>query len=574
MNFRTTAILAVVLVGVGVFVFVATRNNTDDSTAAPGSTDSTTADSKGRKLFDIAADKLDHLTIHPASGPDIQMTKSGFQWKLVQPIDWPADSSTAGEIVSAIIDLRSRGGIELNPSNLASAGLDHPRFVIDAAGDGKSLHLEIGNRAALGNDLYVKAGDSKQADLVPSGTLGTRLAAGTDKLLQSLRDKQLFSASRTNIQHLELDHKAAHLAVEKTGDKSGDKWKVVQPIAVSAEASEVNSLIDAVTGITASQFSTESAAQDAGAKLDDPRLTVRLATSTGAPAHSAPAGAAPADTTILIGQPVDVEEQKAWVKITSPDRAVVVAQATLSKSTFDKLKSASVLTVRDREVMRLDPESVSSFTVAISRPPTTRPSTRPAELGPPAPSTQPNELREFSIERYKAPPPPTTVPATNPAVATTQPTSKPAMATTQPATHPAVAATQPATLPAPAKWTFISGDHANADEGQVDELLGALNPLRTEKFIEPGTWKGNTYTLTIHGSSAKATEAAPQYVLTLIETDTRVIGQYNDLNFEVDKSLIEKLNGDFKTKKVSQPAPANPSRRLPFPGHPPFGDGQ
>jgi hypothetical protein len=212
-------------------------------------------------------------------------------------------------------------------------------------------------------------------------------------------------------------------------------------------------------------------------------------------------------------------------------------------------------------VATIDPELVKSFTVAINRPATTQPTTQPAEM------------REFTIERHKVAPPvlgpslpagvsvaPTTQPSaattqpstpttqpglattqisappTQPSVATTQPseaTTQSAVATTAPTTQPAIASTQPVDDIATAKWIFASGGTGHADDGQVTDLLASLHPLRVEKYIEPAKETGNAYTLTVHAIPAKAADAAEDYVFTFIETPTRVVGTYKDLQFEV-----------------------------------------
>ncbi|MDB5301461.1 MAG: hypothetical protein JWO87_3124, partial [Phycisphaerales bacterium] len=145
MNFRTTLILAVVLLGLGVFGFIATRDNSD--TTKTSATDGSGADeSKGRKVFDVKADDLDKLVIRPLDGPAITLAKSAGQWKLSQPVAWPADSMEVDRVLGAIVGLHSRGRVDLDATNSTSVGLDKPRYHIEASGNGKSLKLDVGSR--------------------------------------------------------------------------------------------------------------------------------------------------------------------------------------------------------------------------------------------------------------------------------------------------------------------------------------------------------------------------------------------------------------------------------------------
>ncbi|HZL38392.1 MAG TPA: DUF4340 domain-containing protein [Tepidisphaeraceae bacterium] len=636
MNFRTTVILAAVLLAAGVFFFIATRSS--DNTASDQATTSK-SDAKGHALFDVKTDKLEKLAIRPDKGAPIEVARADGKWKILQPVDWPAESSKVESILSAVANLRSRGGVEMNSSNAASTGLDHPRFVIQAFGDGKRITLDVGNHSALGNDLYVKAGDAKQADLVAAGTLGQDLANGSDKLLDSLRSKQLVSVPEADVRQAQFVRRSGRLVLEK----QGEDWQIEQPVKLPADASEASSLLDTVTGLQAAEFSDEAAAQQAGARFDHPRAVVWITSSapTTAPATQAAAApaTAPADmaadaktlsarggATIVIGQAVDIQAEKVWVKIFDPSHPPVVAQAQFSKVSFDRLSQATPLELRDKRVMDIDPSKVASFTLAMDAPaPTTAPG-----VAPPAAA----HMREFTIERRKGTPPVfgpalprATNPITRPHSAATRPantggpTTRPAApasapagsssesaspttaasaapnvsgqtgdsgprpqplnsrsvppsaATTQSslaaASTNAPAATQPtgpeADQPAPLAWYFASGGEGKADDGQVTALLDSLHPLRVTKYdaTSPTTQPvGVKYTLTIRTIPANAGESPLKYVIHITDPGPAatgpvlpIIGTYKDLIFEIDRSFIENLNGDFKTKKAAPNPP-------------------
>ena len=140
--------------------------------------------------------------------------------------------------------------------------------------------------------------------------------------------------------------------------------------------------------------------------------------------------------------------------------------------------------------------------------------------------------------------------------------------TTQPTTGPT---TGPATQPAkpPSKWVIASQGGADADEGQVDELLRSLNPLKATKYLEtaPATQPTATHTLTIRtiGAGGAETNAYSLRVTDPGSTGTPT-GGFENLAFELDRSLLEKLEGDFKTPKPAPPAA--PPFGAGFPGGP------
>src|SRR5437879_2167798 len=126
MNFRTTFILLILLVGLGVFVFVANRGSEPEKPKTDTSTETVT---KGVRIFpDAKADDINKLVVAPAPGAPagsktLELTKSDNKWNLVQPVSWPADSFDARGLVQSLLDLRSRGKVELTSENKTSTGL-------------------------------------------------------------------------------------------------------------------------------------------------------------------------------------------------------------------------------------------------------------------------------------------------------------------------------------------------------------------------------------------------------------------------------------------------------------------
>jgi hypothetical protein len=97
----------------------------------------------------------------------------------------------------------------------------------------------------------------------------------------------------------------------------------------------------------------------------------------------------------------------------------------------------------------------------------------------------------------------------------------------------------------------------------VDALLSALHPLRVQQYdAVPATAPSaiDRYTITI----ACPPPLISSYKIELTDPgDSRpLIGRYNDLTFEVDRSLLDKIRADFT--HPDEPGPA-PSASPPFP---------
>jgi hypothetical protein len=465
MNFRTTVILLVLLAGALVFYVAANWSGSADTTSDPTPVGKPDDPEKGRKLLAVKADDVRKLVVTPGEGAPagskpIEMTQADGKWTIVQPVSWPADSFEGRGFVDAIASARSIGSIDLDAGNLASTGLAKPRFRVeltDAAG--KTHKLAVGERSALGH-LYVQANDEKTGSLVAGGPLGERLGRGTDKLVAGLRDKQILKIQSFDVKQVEVARGggAPALALQKgTVD-----WTLTAPVKEPAESSEVSDLVSAVTGLRAEEFADEASASSQGASFDRPRAVVTLSAAapstqpTTAPAggpSTAPATPAkmPGGVTVVVGQPVDIEGEKAWVKVFGPAATdpVTVAKVSLNQAAVDKLTKATPLSLRDRRVFTAAADQVSELTITTEAP-TAGGTTQPAGATRPAAKTVRLARR---VEKPDAmgpflPKGPATAPAaTQPAAAPSAPVPSAAVPSATPSTQPASGpATKPSAL--------------------------------------------------------------------------------------------------------------------------------
>jgi len=153
---------------------------------------------------------------------------------------------------------------------------------------------------------------------------------------------------------------------------------------------------------------------------------------------------------------------------------------------------------------------------------------------------------------------PAAAPATGPATQATATTQRPRRQ--QPTTAPA-------TQPVPAgKYVFLSGGQGNAEEGQVDDLLKSLHPLHVEKYVEPGSFKGGDIYLDSPYRAGESRRCGRRFRHHFDGPGHASGRQLQGRQFRSRRALIDKVTGDFKTKKPAPPP-------TPPPGHPPFGAG-
>jgi len=504
MNFKTTIILLVLLVGAGIAVFYTSQSTPKEETAQ--STDSS------KKLLNFNSSDVERLSIEPADGKKMVLKRDGLQWQMLEPIQAPADMNAPSEILSDLTAMTSTGHVSTSGADAAATGLSPPQFKLEIiTNDGHSTKLDIGSRSGTGDQLYVHLDGDSQDDLVQADVYDL-----LDKPVSDFRRKKLLDVNTAQVQQVQVDRPEGNLVMQKFGSN----WFIKPPsgMPMPGDTSAITDLIMGLSSLQANDFVSETDPDPRRYGLDNPSIQVSFSTS---PPSTQPGTQPATDTseaTVKFGM-LDVRKQYAYVS-TSDSTAV----ARVTAGSMDAFKK-SALDLRDKEVLNIDPPSVSSISIQTSLPATTRPTTRPAS--------------ETLVTIDRRPLSPATVATASPA---TSPTS---MASTRPVVKHSV-------------WQVASvKPPVDAGDSKVDALLSALHPLRVQQFDAFPTTAPSTadrYTVTIQCPPPLISS----YKIELTDPgDGRPLdGRYNALAFEVDRSLLDKIKADFTHPDEPAPPPS------------------
>jgi hypothetical protein len=511
MNFKTTIILLVLLAAAGVAVYFTNPSKPADETAQTAATP--------KKLLSFDSADVNQLTIEPADGKPIVLKRDGLGWHMLEPVDAPADMDSPSEILSDLGAMTSTGRVSATGADAAATGLSPPQFKLDiVTKDGKSTKLDIGSRSGTGDQLYVHLDGDAEDDLVQADVYDL-----LDKPATDFRRKKLLDVNTAQVQQVEVDGPAGSLLLQKFGNN----WIIKQPSIMPGDTSAITDVIMGLSSLQANNFVAQTDPNPSRYGLDKPVLTVAFNTEAPATSPSAPPATAASEMTVKFGM-LDVRKQNVYVS-TSDSTSVALVPV----SSMDAFKK-SALDLRDKEVLNIDPTSVSGITIQTKLPATTRPTTRPAS--------------ETVVTMDRRPLTPAAVPTTVPTTAIA--------ATTGPATSPTtMASTMPAVKHSIWEVTSISPP-ADAGDGKVNALLSALHPLHVTQYdASPATAPATAdrYTITIQCPPPLISS----YTIELTDPgDSRPLtGSYNDLTFEVDRSLLDKIKADFSHPDEPAAAP-------------------
>jgi hypothetical protein len=97
----------------------------------------------------------------------VVIEKPDANWRLVEPVNAPADAFEVDALVRGVAELESRGRVTGSDATGGATGLDKPTFRVElTTKDGRTATVNVGQRAGVGGNLYVAPGDGKDVHLV------------------------------------------------------------------------------------------------------------------------------------------------------------------------------------------------------------------------------------------------------------------------------------------------------------------------------------------------------------------------------------------------------------------------
>jgi hypothetical protein len=232
-------------------------------------------------------------------GPSGAAADDHDQWRLRQPIDFPADYWQVDALVRTLAELDFVR--ELDDYDPVQVGLDSPRgrVVLELAG-GARKELLIGAEVPGSSNLIVAVEGEPGASVVSNS-----LWQSIDKEAAEWRDKDLFAPERDDVVAMTLEHSgatsgpadtaasgsdASPLSTDPAGTppgrvrlaKAGDDFELVEPIHDRADADAVNALLRELTGLRASAF-LDAPPPLASIGLDPPRARLTVELTSGEP---------------------------------------------------------------------------------------------------------------------------------------------------------------------------------------------------------------------------------------------------------------------------------------------------
>jgi ABC-type dipeptide/oligopeptide/nickel transport system ATPase subunit len=208
---RNTTILAALAAALVAYLYFVERHREAPPAETPGG-------AVGKVFSNVDGTKVEELRIVASSGERTTLRKADGTWRLVEPIDAPADQNEATNAASNLASADVQRVVDEQPKDLAAFGLAKPRVTIAfrAAGDKAPRTLLLGDKNPTGSDVYAKLPDAPRVFLVSAYLEGT-----FDKGVFGFRDKRVLTFDREKVDRLLESVGASHYADRRVGLLSG-----------------------------------------------------------------------------------------------------------------------------------------------------------------------------------------------------------------------------------------------------------------------------------------------------------------------------------------------------------------
>jgi hypothetical protein len=373
MNFKTTVLLLAVLVIVfAAWLFVGKgRTAATEESEAPVKTDSQKyvfdPQPKDAQLVRVALQRPDAPgMVFERVDTNGDMKLPG-EWRMTEPLTVPADGNRVLALARTVANLMARPAAPAGSKSAvtpADAGLAPPAATVALTDQaGKQYELEIGSKAPMSSDTYVRVAGQQAVQLTMRD-----LQPQYDKEVKDFRVKTLVRFKPDEAVRVRVEHEGKTYEFSRGAD--GD-WVIDSPLRTHADKAKIREkILTPLSTLQATEFVDDAPESLATYGLDEPYLAVTLTTekTVPKPAESQPAsqpaeGTPPPTETVtetqrlLIGGFADLKSEKRYAKTDAGPSVATVTGSALA-NLLPKLNE-----LRDVRVLRIKPADVTQLEV-------------------------------------------------------------------------------------------------------------------------------------------------------------------------------------------------------------------
>jgi hypothetical protein len=236
MNPRTTGVLFLVAAALGAFVWL---------WQVRGGEERKQAEEQAKRLFpDLAPEDLRSIELRSSDGHDVRLEFGDQGWRIVRPIDFPADESAMSGLTSNLAELASESTVQ-EPQAPEVYGLGEGAQVVRFGAKDREHVVRFGARTPVEYNTYATADAGGQVV-----TVASYRANAVNRSLADLRERRVLRFDRDAVDAIEASWPggAVHLA------KRDGAWRLSLPLDAPADATAVDDFLSDLSFLRADAF--------------------------------------------------------------------------------------------------------------------------------------------------------------------------------------------------------------------------------------------------------------------------------------------------------------------------------
>jgi len=262
MRFKGTAVLLLVALGVGAYVYFYEIRGTERRDKAK---------QEESRIWKVESSSIQEIALTSAASSNqrIAATRSGEkEWKITSPRPLDADSEELNRIATSAAEVNRESVVEANAPNLSVFGLEPAQTKLEfKTKDGKEYRIRFGNNNPTGSSTYAALEGKKEVFLVANF-----LATTFNKKVDDLRNRAVLSFDQFEARSLDLKSEKGALQLVK----DSDRWWLQGKERWAADSSGVNGILGALSNTKLKEFFDEDPEQYATLGFDKPTVEVGL----------------------------------------------------------------------------------------------------------------------------------------------------------------------------------------------------------------------------------------------------------------------------------------------------------
>jgi hypothetical protein len=254
---RNLIVLTVIVAAVAAYIYFYERHQLTSDEARE----------RAEKVFpDFDRDSVHSVEINNTHG-EFRLAKTGDDWRLVSPVDFPADSTAVSSLLSSLSNLERQRSLSPEEVDPKAYGLDEPglRVVAESEG-GVRFELVVGDETPLGSNRAVQRGGEPEIILCSQ-----YFVSDLDKELDDWRSRDLVNVMADDVASVQVVMPTDRVHVVR----DNETWRLLEPIEDLADRDHMRNLITDLNGLRIEEF-LDGEVDPVGLGLDEPSFRVTV----------------------------------------------------------------------------------------------------------------------------------------------------------------------------------------------------------------------------------------------------------------------------------------------------------